>query len=367
MDSLQFLIEYLNQSPIVVQLVWVFGAFLFIANLLLIIYLKHRRSSLRKIKKSKEEYRNEYETLLITYLYAGEDGEDFSSEQRKIISQLKASIPNKLKRTIIVSTMLRLMNEISGEIAESIQQLYIQVGFLEFALVNLKSKKWHIVAKGIRELTLFQVKEAHDEILTHTNHPKREVRKEVQLYLVNLFHFEGLKYLNSLKTPLSEWDQIQLLETLQRFEDQQLPDITPWLRSKNDSVVIFSLKLAKIYNQFELKEILIELLSHSSEKIRVYTISVLDQLYVTEAKNILKETFDTRSKLEQVTFFKMLENLCDENDELFLLENIHHENFEIKYTAIKLLKKINMNEFNNQKTSSSDSEFIEIIEFVENN
>jgi Leucine-rich repeat (LRR) protein len=63
----------------------------------------------------------------------------------------------------------------------------------------------------------------------------------MQLYLVNLFHFKGLDFLNRNKTPISEWDQIQLLEVLQLYKTQ-ISDISSWLKSSNESVVFFSLK-----------------------------------------------------------------------------------------------------------------------------
>jgi RNase H-fold protein (predicted Holliday junction resolvase) len=311
---------------------------------------------LRKNEKIEAKYQEEYEAYLITYLYAGNVEEDISSEQQLIINEFKNCVADPFKRKIVVSTLLKLRNEISGEMAESIEKLYFQTGLINHALSKLRSKKWDVVAKGIRELTQFHVKKVHNVVMTNINHPKREVRKETQLYLVNLFYFKGLDFLNTLQTPLSEWDQIQLLEVLQRFDDQQISDIKPWLKSSNDSVVVFALKLAKIYNQFEAKDELIKLLHHKSEKIRVDVIYVLSHLNVIEAKKVLKSNFSERSLEEQIAFFKMMESVHESSDEPFLLEYIHHENFEIKVSALKILKIINIG-----KNMSSEPEFEKIL------
>jgi hypothetical protein len=45
----------------------------------------------------------------------------------------------------------------------------------------------------------FEVKEVQHLVKEHLNHPKSEVRSEMQLYLVNLFHFKGLDFLNEIK------------------------------------------------------------------------------------------------------------------------------------------------------------------------
>ncbi|WP_291122914.1 hypothetical protein [Flavobacterium sp. UBA6046] len=367
MNKNQYFIEYFKQTPPIIQLAWIISGVFLVFISLLIIYLKYLRSHLRYNERVEAIYQKKYESYLITYLYAGNEEEEISSEQQLIINELKNYITDPYKRKIVISTLLKLRNEISGEMAESIEKLYFQTGLITYALSKLRSKKWDVVAKGIRELTQFHVKKVHNVVMTNINHPKREVRKEMQLYLVNLFYFKGLEFLDVLQTPLSEWDQIQLLEVLQKFDDQQIPDIKPWLKSSNDSVVIFALKLAEIYNQFEAKDELIDLLDHKNEEIRVDVIYVLGHLNVTEAKKVLKSNFNERSKEEQIAFFKIMENIYESSDEPFLLEHIHHENFEIKLLALKILKVLNIDTFNITKNMSSEPEFIKIVKFIENN
>ena len=367
MEKYQYVIDYFENAPPIIKMVWISSGIFFVIIIILIIYLKFLRYYLRKNEKIVAQLKIEYESQLITYLYAGNEEEEISVEQQEIINKLRVCVANKFKRQLIISTLVRLRNEISGEMAESIQKLYFQTGLINFALNRLKSKKWHIVAKGIKELKQFHVKEVYNEIVILVNHPKREVRNESQLYLVTLFHFDGLKFLDVLQTPLSEWDQIQLLEVLQKFDDQEIPDIKPWLKSTNDFVVIFALKLAKIYNQFEVKEALIELLNHKNKKIRIDAIHVLSELQVIEAKDILKNKFEKLDIEEQIAFFKMLENSYESTDQSFLLEHVTHKNFEIKLAALKILKIINIEKFTTLKEESVEPEYLKIYKFVENN
>ncbi len=367
MKSYQYIIDYFENSPIIIQVVWALSCILLIAVVILTIYLKKLRSRLRKNEKTVAEYQKEYESDLITYLYAGNEEAEISAEQQVIIDKLRSCATDEFKRRVIVSTLLRLRNEISGEMADAIQKLYFQSGLIIYALKKLKSRRWYVVVKGIRELTQLRVKEVHDKMGVFVNHPKKEIRKEVQLYLVTLFHFDGLKFLDVLQTQLSEWDQIQLLEVLQRFDEQEIPDINPWLKSKNNSVVAFALKLAKIYNQFEVKDALIDLLSHQHKKIRVDTIHVLGHLQVVEAKDILKNNFDILSQDEQIEFFKLLENLCETSDESFLLAHTTNQNFEIKLSALKIIKILAGEKFKSLKYISTDDDYIKIYEFLEYN
>lgn len=360
----QYIVDYFTSSPTVIQLLWAMSATLLFVMISLISYLKYLRGRLRTKERIQKVYEKKYESDLIAYLYSGLEEVDISAEQQKIVDYLKKCAKNKLKRKLIISTFLKLRNEISGETADAIQRLYYQTGLLNYATSKLKHKKWNVVAKGIKELTQFEVKEVHDKVILQINHPKKEVRKEIQMYLVKLFHFDGLDFLNILTTQLSEWDQIQLLEILHNFENQKIPDITGWLVSSNNSVALFALKLAKIYNQYEAKNVIINLLRHEDIAIRIEAIDVLSHMGIIEAVAILKNDFHHRNIEEQIAFFKLMENMHDSSDISFVSQFINHESFEIKVSVMKILKVINVDESNTFKIITSNREFSESINLI---
>ncbi len=74
---------------------------------------------------------------------------------------------------------------------------------------------------------------------------------------------------------------------------------------------------------------------------------MLTHLQVSDAKEILKSSFKKRSLEEQIAFFKMLEGVFEPNDEEFIIKNSANSNFEIQYSALKILKELNENAFNN--------------------
>lgn len=345
MVSIQYFKDYYNNFPLLIQIVWWLIAFVFLNIVCLVIYLKILRFYLRKKTQQVDEFKKEYEERLIKYLYASDESGKINEVQETIIERLKDSVKNKSKRKTIISILYNLMNEVSGEMSDSIKTLYFKTGLIDFTLQRLKSKNWFVIAKSIGELRRFRIDEAHYEVIKFIRHPRIEVRKETRLYLVYLFRFDGLMFLNDLKKPLSEWEQIQLLETLQKFDYQDICDIKPWLRSTNDTVVLFALKLAKIYNQFEVKDTLMELLSHPTKKIRVTTIEVLTHLYGIEAKEMLKANFNELSLEEQISFFGLLEKLVVPNDEPFVEKHLFHKNFEIQLLALNILKSINIDKY----------------------
>ena len=345
MIDIQYFVDYYNEFPFLVQLVWMVSGLLFSSIILLTAYLKVIRYYLRKKDKEFTKFKNDYEGLLVEYLYADKESEEVSKEKQAIMLKIKSHIPYKNKRKMVISILYNLMNEVSGEMADSIKTLYYETGLIDYALTRLNNKNWYVIAKGIGELTRFNIEEAYVNIVKFINHPRKEVRKETQLYLVSLFRFEGLSFLNELKEPLSEWAQVQLLEILQKLDDQEICDIKPWLKSTNDTVVLFALKLAQIYNQFEVKDTLMDLLSHKNKSIRIYVIEVLTHLYGIEAKDRLMANFNDLSIEEQISFFGLLEKLVIPSDEPFIEKHLFHKNFEIQLLALKILKSINIDKF----------------------
>ncbi|WP_347923975.1 hypothetical protein [Pontimicrobium sp. SW4] len=359
MTDFQMLIDNYNDYPFFIKLAWVTSVVLSIAIILLTIYLKFLRKFLRNKEADSLKFRSEYEALLIEYLYSGGDDGEISEIQKIIIDELKTHVSSRSKRKVIISVLYKLMNEVSGEVTDAVKILYKNTGLLQYSLKRLNSKRWYIKAKGIGELTKFKIESVQDEMIEYLTHSTREVRKEAHFYFVNLFHFEGLTFLNTIKTPLSEWDQIQILEILQRFNDQEICDIKPWLQSKNDTVVLFALKLAKVYNQYEAKDILMDLLSHNNKDVRIQTIEVLTHLYGIEAKDVLKANFGELSLEEQRSFFGLLEKLVIPDDEPFVEKHLFHKDFEIQLLALKILKSINLDKYiglnklpSNQKSSA---------------
>lgn len=330
---------------------------LFIATIaLLLIYLKNLRDRLRIKGRIEATYQKKHESDLIEYLYAGDDT-NINAEQQKIIDYLKKCGENRLKRKLIIATFLKLKNEISGETADAIQNLYYKTGFIDSATSKLKSKKWDSVARAIRELTLFEIKEAHDEIIQLVNHPKKEVRNEIQKYLVKLFRFDGLEFLNVLENPLSEWDQIQLLEILNKFNSMEIPDMNNWLRSTNNSVISFTLKLTKIYHQYGAKDEIIALFNHPDTEIRIEAINVVTHLGIYEAVAILKEDYFTRSLEEQIAFFKMMEEMSMPDDIPFIKEHVQHDNFYIRISVMKIMNLITVDSDNTFKINTVSPDY----------
>jgi hypothetical protein len=326
--------------PLVESVIWT----LVVLLLIIIFYLKVLRSNIRLTEVRKIRYKNNVEKLLIEFLYFEKtEGEKFSSNKKKIIKKFKNGLPNKRKRKIITTTFFQLSQEVSGNMILTMHKLYDEIGLLNFAIKKLRSKKWNVIAIGIKDLRQFRIKRAQHLITKFVNHRKEEVRREAHLYLLELFGYEGLTFLDNLKAPLSEWDQIQLLGEIKKFENHEILDVTKWLKSDNWYVVILMLNIVKLFNRLETKDVLLELLEHSNLEVRIKTIEILTYFEVAEAKQILKNKVEELSLKEKNGLFELLEKTATKEDSVFVIDYIDSENFEIKHKALIILKTVDEN------------------------
>lgn len=349
------------------SIIWAFIIVLTIIVLMLIIYLKILRRDIRVRDRKIIKYREFVEKNLVAFLYAEGPDKVFSVSQKEILKEFKKGINSKRKRRIMISTFLKLEQEISGNMNETLYKLFDKVGLIKYALRKLRSKKWNVVALAIKDLRNFRVSKVQLAIKGLINHPREEIRREAHMYFVELFGYEGLRFLDDLERPLSEWDQILLLGIIEENGKNNInhKDLTKWLNSKNDYVVLFILNIVKALNRLETKELLLELLNHENEEVRLKVISVLTHFEVHEAKSILTNKIHILSLKETQFFFEYLTKVATQEDVPFVLSYTNNPNFDIKLKALQILQKVDYEQYNNLEKESENDDYNRIVEYLD--
>jgi hypothetical protein len=186
MVDYQYIYDYYNNAPSLIKGVWWLSALLATSIIVLAVYLKFIRLSLTKKSNEIAKFKSEYEALLVEYLYSGDESGKLTDPQKIIIDRIKDSIKTPSKRKIIVSVLYNLMNEVSGEMSDSIKVFYYETGLIYYAFERLKSKKWNIIGKGISELRRFRIDEASHAIAPFINQGNSQViaQKRTIPYLI---------------------------------------------------------------------------------------------------------------------------------------------------------------------------------------
>lgn len=358
------LYEYFNSVPFIIRAVWFIGVFFFVSLFFLVLSHNVLRYHLYgKLDKDKN-FSDTYELLLIEFLSMYEEGDSYSDRQTEIISSIKKQVHKRHVRNAIVATLIKLKTEISGEFELAIDDLYREIDLKKYALSKLNSIEDFRLVNGIRQLHLFNVKEALEPIQQLLNHPKDAVRNEAQLYVVKIEKIPGLRFLDDLEKPLTEWNQIQILEILKSFQDQEIRDVSSWLVSDNKYVVMFALKLVKIYNLYDMEDSALKLLEDESKEIRIDSIKVLLFLNSIIARDIIIAKFDTLSLEEQIVFFQELHHVALPSDVTFIKSHVDSDCFEIKLEALELLNTLDIKVYKEVVKVMVDTDSKNIIKYL---
>ena len=111
------------------------------------------------------------------------------------------------------------------------------------------------------------------------------------------------------------------------------------MRSENNSVVVFALKLCYEYQLIQLIEEITNCLTHNSESVKTQTLETLVRLENDQTTKILLRYFNQASRSDQILILDSLSDLATEEDAHELIKILDHEDNLIKLKAAIALNK----------------------------
>ncbi len=248
-------------------------------------------------------------------------------------------MPNAHFRKLLIDEIMGVKKNMSGTASENLQKLFLQLKLEKYALKSLKSRKWYIKAKAIQELTVMEIGEFVALLYPYTNDQNEHVRMEAQSALVQFNGFDGLSFLDIVSYPISDWQQIKLLQKLSGVPPADI-DLDGWLKSENSSVVVFALKLARNYHRFELHDDILPCLDHEDPRVRTEAINYFSQISTDETSDAFIARFLGEEFKHQLAMIDAMQHIASEKDILFLVDLLKSDNNEMKRCAARALAKM---------------------------
>lgn len=309
----------------------IFGIFtlLIVAAIYLFLFTKKRRFLYRK------QLNEELEDWISEHIAEGID-DDFS-----IPDNIAKNLRKKDFREFTVDKLITIKKNLDGSGAKIIIELYNRLGLFNDSLKRMRNAVWDKKARGIYELYMMEQKEIYPQILKYTNSSNIYVRREAQTAIIGFSGFDGLAFLDTLTHPILEWQQIKLLEQLKVFNMIEMPNINSWLQSKNEFVVIFALKLAELYQQFQTHDVIVSSLQHPYEKVRFHAIRTLGNIYNENTAEILKKQYQFEVDKNKREILVQICSIGTPDDKEFLLDKLNEEDDFLKLEAARAIARIN--------------------------
>lgn len=257
-----------------------------------------------------------------------------------ISDELGKYLKHRNNRHYIVESLINVRKNFTGKAIDNVIRLYESLGFKEDSIKKMNSVLWHEKARGIYELYMMNQRDEFPDMFRYTNSNNPYVRMEAQTAIIGFEGFKGLVFLDELIYPLHEWQQIKLLEQLNTLDTEAMHHLPLWLQSENKYVVQFALKLAEIYRQYQVHDLVIQCLQDSSEAIRAQAIKTLGKIALPETIELLKagytnETIENRKKIIQQIGIN-----GGENELAFLTPQLDNTSAEIALEATRAIFKI---------------------------
>ncbi|MBS1688207.1 MAG: HEAT repeat domain-containing protein [Bacteroidetes bacterium] len=294
------------------------------------LYVKKKRHFLKQFITDKlDEY---ISTILI--------GEEILPDQLLLDEELTDILNRKSGQQLAIDQLINTKKNLTGHAAESIIELYEKLNLKTISIQKFRSPLWYKKAKGIYELYMMNQKSLEKQIAQYTNSNNEYVRTEAQTAIIGFSGFHGLSFLGTLSYPLTDWQQIKLLEQLQLLNPDKMPDLPLWLQSTNQYVVAFALKLAETYQQMHVHTEVVHCLNSPSERIRHQAILTLSRIAQDDTTQILKTIYAQETYANKQTILKQIAIIGTDDDIDFLINVLKTEtNDTLKLEAVRATMK----------------------------
>ena len=182
--------------------------------------------------------------------------------------------------------------------------------------------------------------------------------------MINLKGFDGLNFLNTIPNVISEWQQLRLLLSITDIPSGSEESIDLWLRSENDSVVIFTLRLLRKFQLLSLYSSVLNLFNHRSDQVRIQAVETVQSLENSTTIQHLTDSFKNQSEEVQVEIVRILKTSKDPRSIEFLKEQLTtHSLVKLRIFAAEALLELDQKEYliTLRKDSDSSDELVQII------
>lgn len=241
-------------------------------------------------------------------------------------------------RNLFLEKLVDSEKKFSGGARLEIRKIFDDYDLRKDALLRLRQRKPYLIAGGIQELTTMQVADALPEIEVFLSHPSPQVYQEAQYAMVVFKGFEGLHFLDTNTHKISEWQQLRLLRSLSSIASGAETMMEKWLKSPNDSIVIFTLRLLKKFQVLSFYNEVHSLLNHSSENVRIQAVHTMLALENASTADDLITSFPLQPEAVQLELLEALNKAKDRSCSAFFKEQLHnHPAAIVKIAAAEAL------------------------------
>jgi hypothetical protein len=257
-------------------------------------------------------------------------------------------------KDLLIQNILDLVRNFKGGNNEKFLSVFFKLRLQEYTKDLIESPFWFVKSKAIffwREIGYVKGKK---KILKYTQHKNPNLRSSALIAYISLQVKEPLKILETYSNSISHVEGLNILDIIQRKSIKKPENLSSWLYFKEDTKIIFALKLVAYYNDVKSGDIVIELLNSDNYKVRNEAIKTIGELLLFSAEPDLIKAFPHDHVENQIEIIKVLSLVGSEESIKYLHYILRLKSpSEIQLAAMYALKKLDMkfplNDFGNNE------------------
>lgn len=336
----QWLAGYLfNDYPPISISSWGILLLVFTTFFTLIVIFRSRIIKTRR-GRLQEKYRAEYENLLTSFVFEEEEYAVDSDAYNDLIKKIKKDARRELRREVIIKILLLLKRDFKGVPEARMEQLYKDTGLEKYAFRTIRYGSWYEKAFEFTELGQMNVSSGLKLVLEYVNHYNTILREEAQFAAVRMGGVENLNFLVDVRTPLSVWQQTRMMQELEQFPLEDIPSFYFLLKARNDTIVVFGLKLIAKYRQSDENSEVTGLLVHEDERVRMAALRCLVDIDHYPAADVIVEVIHAQEEEDIPEFLLAIGTLGNEEHIPTVRDFLKNDTYEIIMASMKALIKL---------------------------
>ncbi|MFT4800924.1 MAG: hypothetical protein ACI93N_000689 [Flavobacteriaceae bacterium] len=313
----------LKTFPLIIQITVLLTVGFIIATFALIITIytirKKYNKLQKKLKKSVPEIKSLFEDVLFTDKKISE--KDIYDKFENIVGNV-----NKESLDIAVDILVEFKNE--NKESERYSFLINALKIVEHLERKFDSRSNSEKMDAFQEAFVLNLNKFDSKVLHYAYSKNSKIRSEARNSHLALSSNDPYRFFDEFDGDLTKWDEIELMQYLKLQNTRgNLEGLGKWINySKNDSLVVFLIKMVGFFEQKGIDDILIEKLEDTNEKIRAEAIFTLGALDLKDTEQTLIDRYYTEPEICQIAIVKTIKKFNSGKSLSFLQEIFNQSN-----------------------------------------
>lgn len=303
--------------PLIIQITIVLTLFFILATLALVITVYTIRRRHHRLQKKLENNLPEVTKLFEDILF-----KDTKFTELEVFRFFEDIVGEVNRETLDIA--IDVLVDFKNKRRESEKYLLIinALNIVEHLETKFDSRSNSEIIDAFQEAYVLNLNKFDSKILRYAYSRNRQLRIEARNAYLALSTNDPYRFFNEFDRELSKWDEIELMQYLKlQNERGNLEGLGKWINySKNDSLVIFLIKMVAFFKQRGIDEILVEKLEDENAFVRAEAIKAFGELDIQETEQELIDRYYTEPEICQVAIIQTIRKFNSGKSLSFLQE-----------------------------------------------